>query len=503
MKGNKMNRRDFIDTAVAATAGVAASGLMPVLGSSMGEKVLENTVKCDQQNQPVRVSTVNPNYFEYSSGEPYIPIGPNICFERYETDEEKVLQLYDRRFRNLSENRGNYTRIWLSAPFFEVEHTKAFTYDEAVARRIDRILEMAGKYGIKVKFCFENFRKLTGYPAPIFGSVPFEKPIYAVENGGPLETMDDYFNTREGRELFTGKIRYFADRYADHPAVFGWELWNEINAVSVSDPQITLRWTVDMLPIVKSAFPNHLVMQSLGSFDSRSYIEGMYRPYMTIPTNEVAQVHRYLDPGASWEICQAPMDLLAGNAVGEIRKLVTGKPVVLSEVGAVERGHSGPSKLYDLDTLGILLHDLLFAPFFSGAAGPGQSWHWQLYIEKNDLWWHFHRFANAVEGINPITENYSPFFLLFDNVRIYGLKGETNTLIWCRDMLSNWQTELIEQRVPDNRNIVLPLSQLNPPHHINTIRFYDPWKDLWVTTKSEDTLSFDLNRSIVIRLENK
>ena len=462
------------------------------------------TLSCNH-NTPkdfIRVSTVNPNYFEYSSGEPYIPIGLNICFERYETDEAKVLQLYERRFRNLSENRGNYTRIWLSAPFFEVEYPKAYTYDEAVTRRIDRILDMAEKYGIKVKFCFENFRKLTGHPTPYFGSVPFDKPIYAIENGGPLETMDDFFNTREGRELYLGRIRYLAEHYADHPAVFGWELWNEINAVSVSDPKIILSWTVDMLPIVKSAFPNHLVMQSLGSFDSKSYIEGMYRPYMTIPTNEVAQVHRYLDPWVGkWDICVASMDTLASNAVCELQKLVKGKPVVLSEAGAVEAGHSGPSKLYALDTLGILLHDILFAPFFSGAAGPGQSWHWQLYIEKNDLWWHFNRFAKAIEGINPIIENYSPFFLLFDNVRIYGLKGKTNTLIWCRDKLSNWQTELIEQRVPDNRTIALPVSYLNPPHPVKTIRFYDPWEDSWVIAKKEDTLSFSFKRSMVIRLE--
>ena len=463
------------------------------------------TLSCNNETKTdfVRVSAVNPNYFAYSSGKPYIPIGLNICFERYETEEGKVLQLYEQRFRNLSENGGNYARIWLSAPFFEVEHTKTFTYDETVTRRIDRILDMAEKYGIKIKFCFEHFRKLTGSPAPYFGSVPFDKPIYAVENGGSLRTMDDYFNTREGRELFIRKIRYFAARYAGHPAVFGWELWNEINAVSVSDPQIIRNWTVEMLPIVKSAFPNHLVMQSLGSFDNKRYIEGMYRPYMTMPTNEVAQVHRYLDPGASWDICQASIDTLASNAICELQKMVTDKPVVLSEAGAVERSHSGPSKLYPLDTLGILLHDILFAPFFSGAAGSGQSWHWQLYVEKNDLWWHFNRFAKAIEGINPITEHYSPFFLLSDNVRIYGLKGKTNTLLWCRDMLCNWQTELIEQRVPDSRDIVLPLSRLDPPHPVKTIRLYDPWEDSWITAKVEDTLSVSFKRSIVIRLENR
>ena len=450
----------------------------------------------------IKISSVNPCYFEYSSGIPYIPIGLNICWERFETDEAKVLQLYEQRFLKLSENGGNYARIWLSAPFFEVEHAKAYVYDEAVAQRIDYILNIADKYGIKVKFCFENFRKLTGSPAPFSGSVPFDKPIYAIENGGPAGSMDDYFNTREGRDLFIRKIHFFANRYAGHPAVFGWELWNEINAVSVTDKQSILNWTVDMLPVLKSAFPNHLVMQSLGSFDNKRYIEAMYRPYMTIPTNEVAQVHRYLDRGASWDICQASMDTLAGNAIDELRKMVTGKPVLLSEVGAVEAGHSGPSLLYPVDTLGILLHDLLFAPFFSGAAGPGQSWHWQLYVEKNDLWWHFNRFAKTIEGINPITEAYTPFFMRYNDVRLYGLKGKTNTLIWCRDIRCNWQTELVEQIIPDSRNIEWSLSQLNPPDHTKKIRLYDPWKDIWSEMNVADILSFQITRSIVIRLEN-
>ena len=78
----------------------------------------------------IRVSKVNPCYLEYSDGTPFIPVGPNICWERFETDETKVLQLYEQRFRNLSENGGNYTRIWLSAPFFEIEHKKAGEFDE-------------------------------------------------------------------------------------------------------------------------------------------------------------------------------------------------------------------------------------------------------------------------------------------------------------------------------------------------------------------------------------
>jgi len=447
----------------------------------------------------IRISKANPRYFEYNTGVPYIPVGPNICWNRFETNEEKVLEWYDKLFKTLSENGGNYTRIWLSAPFFEIEHTRAYEYDENIAQRIDRLLTSADKYGIKIKFCFENFRKLTGQPAPFSTSVPFDKPIYSVENGGPIQSIDDYFSTAEGKKLFLSKARFYAQRYAGHPAIFGWELWNEINSVSVSDKQIIYDWTSEMLPAIQSLFPNHLVMQSLGSYDTESARE-IYTDYMTIPSNKVAQVHRYLDSGATWDICHASMDTLANNAVNELLNMTHTKPVVLSEVGAVEARHAGPFRYYERDTLGILLHDLLFTPFFSGAAGAGQSWHWQYYIEKNTLWWHFRRFCNAIKDINPVKENYQPFFIRKDDVRYYGLKGNTHTLIWCRDTKSNWETELINNLIPEQRETKISLSQLSTRED-TSVRQYNPWDDTWLDIIPKNgVITLNFTRSAVIRI---
>lgn len=448
----------------------------------------------------IKVSTVNPHYFEGEKGKTYIPIGLNICWERFEKDEAKVLASYAQRFRNLSENGGNYVRIWLSAPFFEVEHSKEKEYDERVAQRIDNLLELAKKYGIKIKFCFENFRQLTNQPAPFPSSVPFDKPIYAKENNGSLQTMEEYFCSAEGKDLFISRVKFVAKRYADHPAIFGWELWNEINSVNVpGDKKCLLDWTKEMLPILKSIFPNHLVMQSLGSFDNKKQIE-TYRLFMTLPTNEVAQVHRYLDPGASWDICHASMDTLAANSVAEIRNWITDKPVILSEVGAVKANHAGPSLLYETDTTGILLHDLLFAPYFSGAAGPGQSWHWDYYIEKNNLWWHFGRFSEAIKNTDPVKENYIPFYLQTDSIRFYGLNGETHTLIWCRDALSNWQTELEKQKSPEIRELTLPLKEIGNETY-PSVQFYDPWENLWSDNiPVNGIIKVNFKRSIIIRI---
>ena len=453
-----------------------------------------------KKNDFIRVSRENSHYLEKADGTPFIPIGPNICWERFETEEAKILQLYEERFRKLSENGGNYTRIWLSAPFFEVEHLCAGEFDEHIVKRIDKLLEIAQKYGIKIKFCLENFRKLTGAPAPFSSSVAFEKPIYSVENCGPLANIDDFFNTPKGKKLYLNRVAFLASKYANHPSILGWELWNEMNTVTFSEGiEGDLRWTKEMLPLVKSYFPNHLVMQSLGSFDNKQS-QAYYIDFLSLPDNEIAQVHRYLDPGASWDICQAPMDSLASQAIVGLRDSIGDKPIILSEVGAVEAHHSGPSKLYEVDTLGVLLHDLLFAPFFSGSAAPGQSWHWQYYIEKNDLWWHFGRFSHVVKNINPIKEDYQPFFFVYENVRFYCLRGKTHTLVWCRDALSNWQTELIEKKQPESRIIKLPVSFWEDS--ITEIQLYDPWKDIEkIIYLRNDSLVFECTRSVVLTIK--
>jgi len=64
--------------------------------------------------------------------------------------------------------------------------------------------------------------------------------------------------------------------------------------------------------------------------------------YHRIPSNDIAQVHRYPDLGAKLEVCHSPMDVLAADALPTLIQFDSGKPVLLAESGAVEPGHSEP-----------------------------------------------------------------------------------------------------------------------------------------------------------------
>jgi len=420
----------------------------------------------------VRVSPRDGRYLELTDGRPYVPIGLNIVQPPDGAGREDLGPMAD-WIEHLSAGGGNFIRIWMGAAYFDVEHEKSGQYDPARADRVARLLDLCRKGGVRVKMCIEFFRTLKG------GREWSRKPLHLVENGGPARDAADFFAGEASRRRFKRKLAWLAERFRNEPAVFGWELWNEVNCVHRADWHA---WSEVMLDELQRLFPKHLAMQSLGSFDG-DWALADYPRLVRLPGNDVAQVHRYLDCGARYEICHGPVDVLAADAVRRIREWQGEKPILLAESGAVEPRHSGPFKLYAKDKAGIILHDVLFAPFFAGAAGSGHIWHWDHYVARNDLWWHFGRFAKAIEGIDPPAEGFRPGMVDHPRLRIYTLAGRHTFLAWLRDSENTWQTELADSKPPETvtgASLTLPDSLALDGARV---RIYDPWKDEWAPAK--------------------
>ncbi len=397
----------------------------------------------------------------------------------------------------LAANHGNFIRIWLSSPAWDVEHAKSGQFDPDRAKLISAILAAARKRGVRVKLTLEHFRSISPTPNPT--RAWSNKPIHHVSLGGPARDMADFLANPVARKQFIAKLEWYRAQFGDEPAIYGWELWNEINAVGGGD---YMAWTRAMLPELHRIFPRNLCMQSLGSFDT-DRVRNVYREHALIPGNDLAQVHRYLDLGASLEVCHGPVDVLAADAVREMLAANPGRPVMLAESGAVEPKHTGPFKLYSADKSGMILHDVLFAPFFAGAAGAGQCWHWDHYIDRNNLWWHFSRFATAVEGIDPSAQRPSPGMVDHPRLRIYTLYGTSTTLVWCRDSRNTWQTELADQKPPEElAGIEIDLSPRLGRNFAGQAQAYNPWTDRKTTIRAAGgkiTLPV-FSRSIVVRI---
>lgn len=449
-------------------------------------------------NEFVRVSPRDSRYFELTNGRPYVPVGFNLVGPPPAEDLERVVN-------KMADHGVNYCRIWLDQPLWSVEHARSGEYDVEKAKQLDRFLDLCRPRGIRVKMCIEWFRSIPAeWPdPPVKGSFP--KPIHHVANGGFYRDMTDFLNSDRGRAQFKGKLRWYADRYGDDPAVFAWELWNEMNAVRGPWQP----WTEEMLPELQRLFPRNLAVQSLGSFD-RDRARDQYRVLCGLADNDVLQVHRYLDLGAQLTVCHGPVDVMAADAVDELRGFGIRKPIILTETGAVKPKHTGASELYEKDKDGVLLHDMLFAPFFAGAAGPGHVWFWRQAIDRPNHWYHFQRFHRAIEGIDPAAEAFEPCPGSHDELRVYALRGKTTVLAWCRDKQNDWRTELQDGMAPRKlwgRAIRTTDFGLDPEWEDEDLEAdtYDPWRDKWASAMIiGKTIALpDFRRSLVIRVRYK
>lgn len=435
----------------------------------------------------VAVSPIDHRYLALSDGRPYIPIGLNLIGPPG-GDWPTMLRWLDA----LSANHGNYIRIWAGREYFDVEHERSGQYDPAKADRIADLLKEAGERGMRVKVCLEEFRH--------FGTTKqtwAEKKLHLQSAGGPAKDIADFFDGEASRVQFKRKLAWFRDRFGDDPTVFAWELWNEINAVAGGD---VVAWTQVMLTELQRLFPKNLNTQSFGSYDREQSTPG-YQKLTTMPDNDLAQVHRYLDLGAQFEVCHGPVDILAADAVRRIQANQPDRPILLAESGGVEPRHTGPFKLYVKDTAGTILHDVLFAPFFAGAAGPGHIWHWDAYVAKNNLWWQFDRFAQTVDGLDPAAEHFEPSMLEHPRLRIYMLRGKSATLLWLRDSLNDWRAELERGETPQPvEGVTLPAGLAADGA---SWRAFEPWPNTWqdLALKDGQVVLPAFTRSLVVRAQ--
>lgn len=447
-------------------------------------------------NNFIKVSQKNPRYFEKADGDPWIPIMINFIVPNGE--ENDVFNRIETYFKTFSENGGDAVRIWISSPFLEIEDKSAGLYNPAKFKRIDKILELAEKYKILIKFTLQHIRTIE--PDETAVSSWSNRSLLHIENGGPFFSIDNYINTSEGKRIYLNRVKALAEKYRNHNQIFSWELWNEMDAV---DTKGWYPFTLEILDSVKALLPNHIIAQTLGSLHSKE-AEDRYELLLPIKSNEYISVHRYLDQGTDWgqyEYVKGPIDLLIASAVQFAYRSDCIKPVVANEHGAVEGNHSGPHKLYQKDSLGVFIHDMIFAPFFCGASGCGAMWHWDSYIMKQNLWYHYQRFCNIIKGINPVEEQFIPFTYLEDSVRFYGLKGNKTTMIWLRDARNNWITEL-QQGIAAKTVYGLTIdSNITGKEKLKNVKIYDPWIDKWTEIQIHNnkfTLP-DFKRSLVLK----
>jgi hypothetical protein len=417
------------------------------------ESVEEGSFRCDPSDHPgyVEVSKRDPRYFAFSDGSSYCAIGLNLCgpcFYRLPRGSEHFRVSgqsatlgcgdYGRWFRELSAGGGNFARLWLSNRYFEAQTEVAGELDLAAFARVEAVIELARRYGIRLKLCLENFRALDPKLADQY--TVLKHP----EDGRSPRDMDEWFLQETWQELWWKRVRAYLARYGDDPIVMAWELWNEINCCVTSDWSVQREWTRRTLPRIKALSRRNLVVNSIGSFDYEPY-QSWYDDFK-MEEMDFQQVHRYLDQGARMEICRHDPPAFSVDAIERARR--PDRPVLLAETGAVNDAHTGPFRYCRMDHRGIIFHDTTFPAFFAGAAGTGHIWHWDSYVDQKDLFGAFRPFTDLIAGVQLDAEDFRAFDLSTEKTWALGLRGKQHLLLWVRNRADSWYRTLRDRQAP-------------------------------------------------------
>ena len=192
----------------------------------------------------VRMSKADPDYFEFSDGSFYYPIGHNIAAVRDARAEKMGVYIaaaegtyaYDRFLSKMGANGENFGRVWMSPWSFEIEWTKDYAHHfEGLGRyslynswRLDHLITTAEERGIYLMLLIASHGEITDHESNFYGAgIPSQGSPYWQRNGGPLQSLDWFYSSADALKYYRRQVRYIAARWGYSTAVMSWEILNE------------------------------------------------------------------------------------------------------------------------------------------------------------------------------------------------------------------------------------------------------------------------------------
>ncbi len=357
----------------------------------------------------VRVSKVSPYYFQMDNGDPYFPIGHNVCWTGPMGTYE-----YDKYFKKMSAAGENYTRVWMINWSLGLEYPPKVDagfdglgrYHLANAYKLDTILEQAEKKGIYVMLCLDSFSDLkTG------GSLgQFKNSSYSSTQRGPCNSPEEFFTNEKAKQYFKKRLRYIIARYGYSTHLLAWELWNEVDLTDNYNSANVTKWHQEMARYIREIDPQqHLITTSFSNTRGDHNI-------WELPEISIVQSHLYgfLDTAA------------AIHQWCEQKTMTYAKPHIFGEFGLDAVG-----KTENTESTGLYLHNGIWASTMSRSAGSAMSWWWDNYIDPNNLYKVFTGLAKFTQGIpwnRPLLQYMIPSSLRFMDAPVY--EKNTDAVLW-------------------------------------------------------------------------
>ena len=216
----------------------------------------------------------------------FVPVGANLAWAPANT-----LDFYLHAIPAFAHADLNWMRVWMAhwgwlnldwLPPNGGPSPAPGTLDLRVAATWDRLLDTAEEQGVYLQIVLQHHGQYATGSNPNWA----ENPWNAAHPGGFLRTPAEFFTSPEARRLTALKYRYIVARWGWSPAVFAWELFNEVHWVDamskVKDEAAVAAWHGAMADVLRAAdVYRHLITTSTENLRSPIYDKlDFYQPHL-------------------------------------------------------------------------------------------------------------------------------------------------------------------------------------------------------------------------------
>ena len=347
----------------------------------------------------VRVDREDPRFLSVD-GRWHWPIGINmhaandlLCRDFYGTifTPNRAGLVFSEVIERLSAHGVNVVEIWLSAWGIGLEGRADRSgfhghgrYHQDNAARLDAVLDFAWRHGTRINLVINHYTQASTNNPP---ESEWEDNPYNRERGGPLHQPSELFVAPEALAGQENVRRYLIARYADHPGIFGWELWSESNLISARretvrswHAQAVKRW--HELDVYRHLVSTHW------SEDFRNVHEELASlKSLDLLAVDAYRRHQRWARGRSETLSEILAGTMFDSSAGMGRY---GKPVLITEYGA-SSGDSPDGQL-EVDHA-----TSAWVALVCGHAGSPMSWWWE-WVDQGDRWQPYEAIGNFIVG---------------------------------------------------------------------------------------------------------
>lgn len=343
----------------AITEALPGGKIVPLTALPLGDDHQIVAVEEVERLPAVQVNSKNHHQFVRSDGVPFLPIGANLAWP----ESAEPGEYYAGVMPKFASAHLTWMRVWMAhwsgmnldwLPPRLGPSPKPPALDLDVAAQWDRIVDAADDNGVYLQIVLQHHGQYTTYNDSNWA----ENPWNAANPDGWLKQPTDFFTDPKARLLTMLKYRYIVARWGWSPAIFAWELFNEVhwtNAMREGHEDLVGKWHGDMADAIRACdVYGHMLTTSTENLRSPVYAKmDFYQP------------HLY------------PLDLLTAARTFDPDPRALDRPVFYGESGDENAGLPA-----DQTAAGSTLSPPVWASLMGESQLPAQTWEGARMIER-------------------------------------------------------------------------------------------------------------------------